>query len=216
MTLDRLRPMADRMLRPFVAAARGLGLTPDGVSVVAFGCAVVAGGAFVLGGASLGSGPGAALGGVAGGRVWYLLGAVLVFANGWLDLVDGALARATGAASTGGDLLDHVLDRYADVALLVGMAAGLDRYGLGLLAVTGVLLTSYLGTQIQAVGLGREYGGLLGRADRLALVGVTAAATALYPRPVGPLTLLGWALVVLGVVGHVTALQRFVGAWRDL
>ncbi|MFB6169339.1 MAG: CDP-alcohol phosphatidyltransferase family protein [Haloferacaceae archaeon] len=199
MTLDRLRPVAERALDPFVAAARRAGLTPDGVSVVAFGCAVAAGGVFALGASPL-----------------YLLAAALVFANGWLDLVDGALARATGAASTGGDLLDHVLDRYADVALLVGMAAGLDRYGLGLLAVTGVLLTSYLGTQIQAVGLGREYGGLLGRADRLALVGVTAAATALYPRPVGPLTLLGWALVVLGVVGHVTALQRFVGAWRDL
>jgi archaetidylinositol phosphate synthase len=191
--------VAERALDPFVAAAERLGLSPDGVSVVAFAGAVAAGGVFALGPSLL-----------------YLLAAGLVFANGWLDLVDGALARATGEASKGGDLLDHVLDRYADVALLVGMAAGLGRYGLGLLAVTGVLLTSYLGTQIQAVGLGREYGGLLGRADRLALVGATGAATALYPRPVGPLTLLGWALVVLGVVGHLTALQRFAGAWRDL
>ena len=199
MTLDRLRPVAERALDPFVVAAERLGLSPDGVSAVAFGCAVAAGVVFALGPPTL-----------------YLLAAALVFANGWLDIVDGALARATGAASKGGDLLDHVLDRYADVALLVGMAAGLDRYGLGLLAVTGVLLTSYMGTQIQAVGLGREYGGLLGRADRLALVGATGAATALYPRAVGPFTLLGWALVVLGVVGHLTAVQRFAGAWRDL
>jgi archaetidylinositol phosphate synthase len=198
-TLDRLRPVAEQALDPFVAAARRVGLSPDGVSVVAFCCAVAAGGVFALG-------PSPA----------YLLAAALVFANGWLDLVDGALARATDAASKGGDLLDHVLDRYADVALLIGVAAGLDRFGLGLLAVTGVLLTSYLGTQIQAVGLGREYGGLLGRADRLALVGATGAATAFYPHPFGPLTLLGWALVVLGVVGHLTALQRFAGAWRDL
>ena len=200
MTLDRLRPVAERALDPFVAVADRAGLTPDGVSVVAFGCAVGAGLLFALD-----SGPSG-----------YLLAAALVFANGWLDLVDGALARATGETSTGGDLLDHVLDRYADVALVVGAAVGLDQPLLGLLAVTGVLLTSYMGTQIQAVGLGREYGGLMGRADRLALLGVAGAATALYGRPVGSYTLLGWALVVLAVVGHATALQRFAGAYRDL
>ncbi|MFB6127765.1 MAG: CDP-alcohol phosphatidyltransferase family protein [Halolamina sp.] len=217
MTLDRLRPMADRMLRPFVAAARGLGLTPDGVSVVAFGCAVVAGGAFVLGGASLGSGPGAALGGVAGGRVWYLLGAVLVFANGWLDLVDGALARAQGVDGEGGDLLDHVLDRYADVAIIAGLAAGADAWALGLLAVTGVLLTSYLGTQIQAVGLGREYGGLLGRADRLALTSTVAVVAFLLPGElVAGLSAVELLLVLFAVIGHLTAVQRFWGAWGDL
>ncbi len=199
MTLDRLRPVADRALGPFVAVAERLGLGPDGVSVVAFGCAVAAGVVFA-----------------GGPSVDYLLAAALVFANGWLDLVDGALARATDTASAGGDFLDHVLDRYADVALVAGAAAGVDAFALGLAAVTGVLLTSYLGTQIQAVGLGREYGGLLGRADRLALVGATGGATGLYPRAVGPFTLLGWALVALAVVGHLTALQRFVGAWRDL
>ncbi|RLM53242.1 CDP-alcohol phosphatidyltransferase family protein [Halobellus sp. Atlit-31R] len=205
MTLDQYRDLADRLLGPFVAAADRLGLTPDGVSVVAFGCAVAAGGAFYL-----------------ATPLWYVLGALLVFANGWLDLVDGALARAQGVSSEGGDLLDHVLDRYADIAMLVGLAAGIDGYGLGLAAVTGVLMTSYLGTQIQAVGLGREYGGLVGRADRLALIGiagvVAAASLALpaVPASVVGLTVVGWLLVFFAVVGHLTALQRFWGAWSDL
>ncbi|MFB6080226.1 MAG: CDP-alcohol phosphatidyltransferase family protein [Haloferacaceae archaeon] len=199
MTLDRLRPVADRALGPFVTAADRVGLSPDGVSVVAFGVALAAGGAFALGA------PG-----------WYLLGAGLVFVNGWLDLVDGALARRQDAASSGGDLLDHVLDRYADIAMVVGVAAGIDRYALGVLAITGVLMTSYLGTQIQAVGLGREYGGLVGRADRLALTGVAAALTGLRTPPVLGLAPVGWLLVLLAVVGHATALQRFYGAWRDL
>ncbi|MFA1611159.1 CDP-alcohol phosphatidyltransferase family protein [Halobellus rubicundus] len=205
MTLDQYRDLADRLLGPFVAAADRLGLTPDGVSVVAFGFAVAAGGAFYL-----------------GTPVWYVLGAAFVFLNGWLDLVDGALARAQGVDSDGGDLLDHVLDRYADIAMLVGLAAGIDAYGLGLAAVTGVLMTSYLGTQIQAVGLGREYGGLVGRADRLAIIGlvaIVAAATLALPalpvRALG-LTVVGWLLVFFAVVGHLTALQRFWGAWRDL
>lgn len=189
------------MLHPFVAAARGLGLTPDGVSVVAFGCALAAGGAFAL----------------VGGRSWYLLGAALVFANGWLDLVDGALARAQGVDDEGGDLLDHVLDRYADVAIVAGLAAGAGAWALGLLAVTGVLLTSYLGTQIQAVGLGREYGGLLGRADRLALTSVTGVVAFVLPGELlGGRTAVELLLALFAAVGHLTAVQRFWGAWSDL
>jgi archaetidylinositol phosphate synthase len=146
-----------------------------------------------------------------------VFGAVFVFVNGWLDLLDGALAREQGVDSKGGDLLDHVLDRYADIAVIAGLAAGIGQYLLGLAAVTGVLMTSYLGTQIQAVGLGREYGGLLGRADRLALIGIAGVAAAVVPGPlVVGLGVVGLLLVLFAVVGHFTALQRFWGAWSDL
>jgi archaetidylinositol phosphate synthase len=203
-TLDQYREIADRMLVPFVDVAETLGLTPDGVSVIAFVFAGAAGGAFALGGTQ--------------GPTWLFLAAsFFVFANGWLDLVDGALARSLGTDSKGGDLLDHVLDRYADVLIIAGLAAGADAYALGLLAVTGVLLTSYLGTQIQAVGLGREYGGLLGRADRLALVGIVGVVAFVLPGEiVAGFAALELLLALFAVVGHLTALQRFWGAWSDL
>ena len=199
MTLDRLRHVAEIALDPMVAAADRVGLSPDGVSVIAFGFAVAAAGGFYL-----------------ATPVSYVLGAFCVLANGWLDLLDGALARTQNAESRGGDLLDHVLDRYADIVLVVGLAAGIGRYDLGLIAVTGVLMTSYLGTQIQAVGLGREYGGLVGRADRLALIGIVAVVAAVVSEPIGPLSVVGWLLVFFTVIGHLTALQRFWGAWHDL
>jgi len=201
MTLGRLRPLADRLTAPLVAACSRIGVGPNGVSVLAAVGALGAGGVFVLAGQD--------------SRL-YAVGAVLVFANGVLDLVDGALARELGTDSPAGDLLDHVLDRYADIFLIVGLAAGIDRYGLGLAAITGVLMTSYLGTQAQAVGLERVYGGLLGRADRLALVGTVGVATALAPDPVRGLTLVGWLLVVFAVLGHLTALQRFSRCRRAL
>ena len=202
MTLDQLRPVADRVLEPFVSISTRLGLTPDAVSVVAFVLAGGAGAAFYLGGTAT--------------PVWYLAGAVLVFLNGWLDLLDGALARELGTDSKAGDLLDHVLDRYADVVLIAGLAAGVGRYALGLAAVTGVLMTSYLGTQAQAVNLDRVYGGLLGRADRLALMGATGFLAAFAPVTAAGLSVVGWLLVVFAAVGHVTALQRFYYAWRAL
>jgi len=201
MTLDRLRPLADRTLGPFVTLSQKLGLTPNAVSVLAFLVAIAAGGAFYLGGQE---------------PLAYALGAFLVFSNGWMDLIDGQLARRLDVASDAGDMLDHVLDRYADIVMIAGLAAGIDRYALGLAAVTGVLMTSYLGTQSQAVGLDRVYGGVLGRADRLALMGVVGAVAAVVKQSVYGLGPVGWLLVLFAVVGHFTALQRFVGAFRAL
>ena len=200
MTLDRFRSVADRLLGPWVSAADRLGLSPDQVSVLAFGAALLAAGAFAV-----------------AEPTFYVLGSLLVLLNGWLDIVDGALARAQEVASDGGDLLDHVLDRYADIAVIAGFTAGIEAYALGFLAVTGVLMTSYMGTQIQAVGIGREYGGLLGRADRLALMGIVGVVAAAYSDPiVAGTNVVGLLLVLFAAVGHLTALQRFFGAWRDL
>ena len=203
MTLDRLRPYVSRFLDPFVRGFDRVGMTPDGVSVLAFGMAVLAAVAFLLGGRA--------------DPIWYVVAAVLVFANGWLDVVDGALAREQEVASAGGDLLDHVLDRYADIVVIGGLAAGIGDYFLGFLAVTGVVMTSYLGTQAQAVGLDRVYGGLVGRADRLAIIGIVGfLAYPLEGIDPGGLTVVGWLLVFLAVVGHLTALQRFVYSWSAL
>jgi archaetidylinositol phosphate synthase len=183
-----------------VAAADAVGLTPNGVSVIALLVAVAAAGGFAL-----------------ATPVGYVAGTLLVFVNGWLDLLDGALAREQQTASKAGDLLDHVIDRYADILLVAGLAAGVDRYALGFAAVTGVLMTSYLGTQSQAVGLDRAYGGLVGRADRLALIGLAGVVAAVVPMPlVAGLTVVGLLLAFFAVVGHLTAAQRFWGAWTRL
>jgi Phosphatidylglycerophosphate synthase len=201
MTLDRFRPLADRAIDPFVDAASRLGLTPNSVSVLAMAVATAAGLCFLF----------------ARREPWlYAVGAGFVFLNGWLDILDGALARELAVDSPAGDLLDHVLDRYADIVIVVGLSGGIERYALGTAAVTGVLMTSYLGTQAQAVGLDRVYGGALGRADRLALVGLGAALMSATSRPVAGLTAVGWLLSVLAVVGHLTALQRFYHSVRSL
>ena len=98
------------------------------------------------------------------------LAAILVLVSGLFDALDGKVARLTGKTSKRGDFLDHVLDRYADVLMIgaVAVSAWCNPY-LGMAAIIGVLLTSYMGTQAQAVGAGRKYSGLLGRADRIVL-----------------------------------------------
>lgn len=201
MTLDQYRSVADRALDPVVSVAVRLGLTPDAISALAFGLAVAAGVSYYLA--------------VPGGLL-YLVGALFVFFNGVLDVLDGMVARRTATASKAGDLLDHVLDRYADIVVLAGLAAGIERYALGFAAVTGVLMTSYLGTQAQAVGLDRVYGGLVGRADRLAIIGVVTAVAAFTTASLGEYSVVALLLVFFAVVGHITALQRFYHSMRAL
>ncbi len=201
MTLSSFRDLADRAIRPFIAGAKWIGLTPNMVSFLALAVAGLAGVTFWFAGQE---------------PLFYLLGAGLVLCNGVLDLLDGGLARELGVASPAGDVFDHVLDRYADIFIIAGLAAGIGEYALGFAAITGVLMTSYLGTQAQAVDLDRVYGGLLGRADRLVLVTLVAAVAPFVDIVAVGLPLVGWLLVVFAVVGHVTALQRFYYAMRDL
>jgi len=201
MTLDKLRPLAERAIKPFVAAATRIGLSANAITVIAVGTAAVAAYALVRGGSD---------------PTWYLVASAFVLLTGFLDVLDGAVARSTDTASDFGDFLDHVLDRYGDVLVLGGLAVGVGRHGLGLLAVSGVLLTAYLGTQGDALGLGRIYGGLLGRADILVIVGVVTAVAAFANPVLYGLSLVEWSVVFFAVFTHVTALQRFVWSWQEL
>jgi len=205
MVLDRYRKAADRLLVP--VASRLIHVNPNAVSWIAFLGAVGAGVSFFLGGAGFLS-----------------LALILLFVNSYLDALDGRIARMAGKASARGDFLDHVLDRYADVVMLGGIAfnAVYCHLEVGTLALLGVLLTSYMGTQAQAVGQARAYGGILGRADRLVLlflgglIQLIVAPSGGVTFGAGPLTFgpLEWFLVLFAVLGNATAIQRGVKTWR--
>ena len=205
MVLDRLRPSADRLLVP--VASRMGGINPNTISWLALLAAALAGLAFY-----------------AGGTGFLLAALVLMLLSAYLDALDGKVAKLFGKASARGDFVDHVFDRYADVFLLAGVAfnAAYCPLWVGTLAIIGVLLTSYMGTQAQAVGQGRRYAGLLGRADRLVLLalgGLVQLLVAPYGNAgwgagaaaFGPL---GWIMVLFAVLANATAIQRAIGIWR--
>ena len=154
-----------------------------------------------------------------------LLGALVVIVSGYFDALDGKVAKLAGKASRRGDYLDHVFDRYADVLMIGGVAvSGWCNPYLGLLALVGVLLTSYMGTQAQAVGAPRLYSGLLGRADRVVLstlfpiiqfVMLYAGYGAIT---IGDLSITWMEIMVLyfAVLGNATAIQRAIVTWRAM
>jgi phosphatidylglycerophosphate synthase len=186
------------------------GISPNLLSLLSLACAILAGLAFALSGMARSA------------THLLVLALVCVCLNALLDGFDGLVARAEGRTSQRGDFLDHVVDRYADVFMIGGIIfGGYAGWRIGLVAMIGVLLASYMGTQAQAVGLNRLYGGVLGRADRIVMILTATALTLLYPLPVpsgGPVSFssLGWLIVILAVLAHATALQRIVHVWRRL
>lgn len=213
MSIESLRPKIQWFLNPIAKFFSHLPITPNGWTIVSLVCAFGAGVAFAFGKP--------------------LLGVIFVILNACLDVLDGALARYMKISSPVGDYLDHVFDRYADTAIVIGIlvwgilgtepwnfavfGCTIPAWVIGVFAITGVLLSSYMGTQAQAVGLKRNYGGILGRADRLILLVVLGVAEFIYPSPfILGLSFLGWLLVIYGVLGHITAIQRFVMGVRDL
>jgi len=155
---------------------------------------------------------------------YYLyIAALFVFLNGLFDAIDGKVAKISKKSSKKGDFLDHALDRYGDVMILCGLALSLwNRYPLiGIIAISGVLLTSYMGTQSQAIGYERNYSGLLGRADRLLLLMVAPLIQhiLLYYKMgiIFNFYILEWILIYFSIVGNITAIQRFYKTlkWLD-
>ncbi|MBN2735051.1 MAG: CDP-alcohol phosphatidyltransferase family protein [Methanomicrobiaceae archaeon] len=197
MTLDNFRPHVAGIINPVARTCIKIGLTPNACTILAFIAAVAAGAAFF--------------------ESWILLGVILVFLNAFFDAIDGSIAREMNIASLRGDFLDHVLDRYADIFIICGIFAGsLAPWPVGVFALTGVLMSSYLGTQAQAVGAKRFYGGVLGRADRLVLLIGGGIIAFLLPSGIFGMSILGWILVVFGILGHFTAAQRFLHVWKEL
>jgi len=155
---------------------------------------------------------------------YYLyIAALFVFLNGLFDAIDGKVAKISKKSSKKGDFLDHALDRYGDVMILCGLALSLwNRYPfIGIIAISGVLLTSYMGTQSQAIGYERNYSGLLGRADRLFLLMVAPLIQhiLLYYKMgiIFNFYILEWILIYFSIVGNITAIQRFYKTlkWLD-
>ena len=197
MTLDQYRSHVKVFFDPLVAIAIRCRLTPNFFTIAALIASAAAGILF-----------------------WQnllLFGVIAVAINAFCDAMDGAVAREMKIQSKRGDFLDHAVDRYADIFIICGLfSGGMVPWQIGVFALTGVLMSSYLGTQAQAVGVGRYYGGVLGRADRLVMIMVVGIVDLLVPMTYYGLDWIGWMLVLFGIFGHFTAFQRFAYVWAKV
>lgn len=186
----KFRGPVDKVVSPVGRGLRRTGLTPDHLTAIGLLVGVAA--AFAIG----------------SGRL--LLGLALVVFAALPDLLDGALAKASGAASERGAFFDSTVDRITDAVLLGGVAwylASTESAHLVLLpfAVASVAqLISYQRAKAESLGLDAK-GGLMERAERIVLL----CLGLLYEPFLIPVL---WIMLVLS---SITAAQRFVKVWRQ-
>lgn len=141
---------------------------------------------------------------------------------GIFDILDGRLARRTNQSSQAGAFLDSVSDRWGELVVFCGFAWFLrDSAWLAavMLAVAGSMMVSY--TRARGEGLGIKLaGGLMQRAERIALVSVGTLLTAWFDAAsdtaeYGP-HVIGVALLLTGVGSSATAIGRWYRGYKIL
>ncbi len=186
----RFRSIVDKGVGPIGSALGRTGLSPDHLTALGLVMAVPAAVA------------------IASGRLG--LGLVLLVASAIPDLLDGALAKASGTSSKRGAFFDSVADRVTDAIIMGGVAWYLQssRHGhagmlpFGILAVS--TLISYERAKAESLGFSAK-GGLMERAERIILLCVGL----FLPVVLVPIL---WVMLVLT---SATAVQRFAKVWRQ-
>lgn len=202
MTSDSLRPYVTNYIGPLARKIADLGFTPNQISLLSLLFAILASIFYYFSYLK---------------PLFVLIAAIMVFLNSFLDTIDGLMARYLNIVSVQGDFVDHIIDRYADVFIICSIFfAEQIQWQIGVIAIVGVLITSYLGTQAQALDLGRYYGGIMGRADRLVLIIIASVLYFLYPYDIFLFNFLGWAIFIIALASHITALQRINHIWKQL
>ncbi|MDP8012396.1 MAG: CDP-alcohol phosphatidyltransferase family protein [Thermoplasmata archaeon] len=197
MVLDKYRKNVDSLVtniaKPFVF------FNPNTLSWISFIFALISGIFFYL------------------GNLFLILASVSLIISAIFDAIDGKVARIKNIASKKGDFLDHLLDRYSDTAIIIGISlSAYAHWYFALFALTGIFFTSYAGTQAQAVSGKRDYGGMLGRADRLIIFIIMPIVQFFFQHEIFGYSFTDYVLIAIGILGNITAIQRSLRAWRNI
>ncbi len=141
---------------------------------------------------------------------------VAMVAVGALDGLDGAVARASGRVTKFGAYLDAICDRYVDVIVVCSVAYVTGYWLLSMIALVGALLVSYAKARaaMEVPVSNQEWPDLMERAERSTLYGVGLIAGTVFAwQPFGH-DLFWWTLLLLGVLIHITVIQRVFRARR--
>lgn len=168
-------------------------LTPNQVSWAAFGIAFLSFVSFVLG--------------------LNIIGGVLVQLSSIVDGIDGSLARLKGMSSKFGGFLDSMLDRYADILIILGLTVwslSHETYpGIwlaGFLAITGTIFISYTRARVssnQRDLFDKGFKSLASRDIRLFLIMLGAIIGQAY-----------FTLIIIAVLTNLIVLYRFIYIYR--
>ena len=188
MVSSALKKRFETTIRSIVKPLAAMGVTPNQVTVLGLAVALVSAWLYA---------------GWDGDRLRLVYGALTILLSGFLDAIDGVLARGTGRASRFGGFLDSLADRYSDAMVLSGITVGgLCSLPAGLLALTGSLMVSYARSRAEAEGVEMAGVGFFERAERMIFLAACSVASYWW------LHALDYGVMALAVLAHVTVAQR--------
>ncbi|RLG42508.1 MAG: CDP-alcohol phosphatidyltransferase family protein [Thermoproteota archaeon] len=185
--LGRLRKFVDDLVEPLGKLVASSGVSPNALTVLGF----------MVNGIAM----------VAFFQKKLLVASGLALLGGFLDLIDGVVARISKKESIFGGILDSTLDRFSDFFLLIGMGALIPddscRWALVALAIHASLMPSYIRARAKGEGLSEITVGLVERPERLIIISVSAALN--VPK-IG--------LLLLIVLGYITTFMRLIVSYK--
>src|SRR6202140_2388612 len=135
--------------------------------------------------------------------------AVVLIGAGLFDMVDGRVARETNRVTRFGGFFDSVLDRYSDLALLVGLLVwygSINRWGyvvLTAIVMTASVMVSYVRARAENT-IPTCKVGFMERPERVVLLIIGALFDKMAP-----------VLWVIAVLGNLTVIDRMVFTYQE-
>ncbi|MCP5118667.1 MAG: CDP-alcohol phosphatidyltransferase family protein [bacterium] len=142
-------------------------------------------------------------------RGQFRTGGFVILAAAIFDLVDGRVARTTNQVTRFGGFFDSVMDRYSDLALLMGLLvyyASINRplyIVLTAIVMTASVLISYSRARSENV-IPRCKVGFMERPERIVLLIIGALFNRMAP-----------VLWVIAIFGNLTIIHRIIYTWRE-
>jgi CDP-diacylglycerol---glycerol-3-phosphate 3-phosphatidyltransferase len=135
--------------------------------------------------------------------------ALVVIGAGLFDMVDGRVARASNRVTRFGGFFDSVVDRYSDLALLVGLLvyyASIDRFFyivLTAVVMAGSVMVSYTRARAECTIPSCKVG-FLERPERIVLIILGALFDRMAP-----------VLWVIAALSTLTVIHRMIYTWQE-
>lgn len=194
MVLTLVKSSINSIMGPFYSMIAKTKVSPDFITLLGFGFAVLAGFGFAF--------------------QYYWLAVLGVALTGFLDMLDGGVARANGHSSKQGAFLDSVMDRLGETAIYTGMTlgftAGIDQLS-SIVLLAAAFSVSYLRARGESLGVDMAGIGLMERAERMLFLIMASLGGVIL----GEVAVV-WVVRILVILTLYTVVQRFFKGYFDL
>ena len=209
MNITALRPHFMKYLEPVADVFVRLRITPNQISLLALLAGIVCAILFI--------------------RREFLLGSLALLVSAIFDLIDGSVARKTGAHTDFGAVIDWIVDKYVDALVILGIGlsgiaivsqyysvpAGTD-FGIVAFAIIGSLMNTFIKPVVYAeIGYREKVEGKID--DPLEGVGFFGRPETFLVLIIGGVSGYIWAsVIIIAVCTNLSAIQRIIYLYRTL